>query len=166
MDQYDRNTQRAVTLFLHKDDKYLLIKRSQSKTIDPGRLNGIGGRCESGENYIDTAIRETFEESGQKVASHQIRLGGVVTLEGGYPTDWVMCFFFIDVDSFDVVAEDGDDGELLWLTPDEIFSGKYELVDDLNFCFQDMIRGRGTVFLSAKLDENQKVVYHTKNYLK
>jgi 8-oxo-dGTP diphosphatase len=166
MDQYDRNTQRAVTLFLHKDDKYLLIKRSLSKIVDPGRLNGIGGRCESGENYVDTAIRETFEESGQKVAPHQIRLGGVVTLEGGYPVDWVMCFFFIDVDSFDVVAEEGDGGELLWLTPDEIFSGKYELVDDLNFCFQDMIRGRGTVFLSAKLDENQKVVYHTKNYLK
>ncbi|MFA5895272.1 MAG: NUDIX domain-containing protein [Candidatus Shapirobacteria bacterium] len=166
MDEYDRNSQKAVTLFLHKDDKYLLIKRSPSKKVDPGRLNGIGGRCESGENYVDTAIRETAEESGQIVTAEQIKLAGVVTLEGGYPTDWVMCFFIINVDSFDVIPEDGDDGELLWLTEEEIFSDKYERVDDLNFCFKDMISNKGTVFLSAKLDEKQKVIYHTKNYLK
>jgi 8-oxo-dGTP pyrophosphatase MutT (NUDIX family) len=166
MDQYEKYSQRSVTIFLHHQGKYLFIKRSMTKKIDPGRLNGIGGRCESGEDFVSTAIRETAEESGQIITTDQIRLGGVVTLEGGYPTDWSMCFFIVEANSFEVTDEETNDSELLWLTPDEIFSGKYELVDDLNYCFKDMISNKGIVFLSAKLDENQKVVYHTKNYLK
>jgi 8-oxo-dGTP pyrophosphatase MutT (NUDIX family) len=167
MDQYDRYSQRSVTLFLHHQDKYLFIKRNLTKKVDPGRLNGIGGRCEFGENYLDTAIRETKEESGFVVRPEQVKLSAVVTLSGGYPVDWIMCFFSIEVDNFELpIGDTCDDGDLIWLSPDEIFNGQYDLVDDLNYCFNDIVEQKGLVFLTAKLDDGQKVIEHTKNYLK
>lgn len=166
MDQYDRYSQRSVTLFLHHQDKYLFIKRNLSKKVDPGRLNGIGGRCEFGENYLAAAIRETKEESGFIVTPDKVKLSAVVSLEGGYPVDWIMCFFQIEVDSFDLpIGNACEDGELLWLTPDELLNGGYDLVDDLNYCLKEIVEGKKLTFLTAQLDDHQKIINHTKSYL-
>jgi len=95
--KYRRLVQTSVTCFLYHADDYLFVKRSLTKRIDPGRLNGIGGKIEPHENYLDAAIRETEKETGYKVSVDDITLSGVVKLEGGYVEDWVMCFFKIKV---------------------------------------------------------------------
>jgi len=48
----------SVTNFLHCGDDYLFIHRTkrQNKT-DGNRLNGIGGKLEPGENFLQAAIR-------------------------------------------------------------------------------------------------------------
>lgn len=158
MDIYSRQVQRSVTLFLYNGQDYLFLKRSQSKKIDPGRLNGVGGRVEPGENYLDAAIRETMEETGYKVDPTDIKLSGVVTLEGGYSTDWVMCFFKIKIPSKTIpIGKHTEDGELIWLHQDEVLDNKYELVDDLNYCFKDIVQGDDTFFLTAQLGDDQKI---------
>ena len=96
-DKYIRKVQTSVTNFIYCGDYYLFLKRNPNKRIDPGKLNGVGGRLEPGEDYFAAAIRETKEETGYDVAPEDVKLTGVVKLEGGYDEDWVMCFFKIKV---------------------------------------------------------------------
>jgi len=156
---YRRLVQTSVTCFLYCGDNYLFIKRSPTKRIDPGRLNGVGGRVEPHENYLDAAIRETEEETGYKVTIDNITLSGVVKLEDGYPEDWVMCFFKIKVPHMRPPKDDklSGDGELIWLKKDKILTSEYDLVDDLNYCMQDIINGKELFFITAQLDANQKI---------
>lgn len=120
----------------------------------------MGGRVEPHENYLDAAIRETEEETGYKVSIDDVSLAGVVRLEGGYDEDWVMCFFKIKVSNkrIPVGNKPTEDGQLLWLNKDKILSSEYELVDDLNYCMQDIITQKEIFFITAQLDENQKII--------
>lgn len=156
---YRRLVQTSVTCFLHHGENYLFLKRSPKKRIDPNRLNGVGGRLDPGENYLDAAIRETEEETGYCVNVEDVTLAGLVKLEGGYPEDWVMAFFKIRVPHMNVPIADklNEEGELLWLHKDNILSSQYELVDDLNYCMQDIINGKEQFFITAQLDDNQKI---------
>ena len=52
MDSYKRFTQTSVTCFLHCGDEYLFLRRNTDKEVEAGKLNGIGGRLEIGENYL------------------------------------------------------------------------------------------------------------------
>jgi 8-oxo-dGTP pyrophosphatase MutT (NUDIX family) len=156
---YRRLVQTSVTCFLYHGDNYLFVKRSLNKRIDPGRLNGVGERLEPSENYLDAAIRETEEEIGYKASVENISLAGIVKLEGGYTEDWVMCFFKIEVPHMNIPIDVdlNEEGEPLWLHKDEILSGEYDLVDDLNYCMQDIINGKERFFITAQLDKNQKI---------
>lgn len=156
--KYIRKVQSSVTNFLHFGDKYLFIKRNANKRVDPNRLNGIGGRLEPGEDYLSAAIRETEEETGYKVAAEDISLAGVVKLEGGYGEDWIMCFFKIKVDSLDIPrGDDTEDGKLIWLDKDNVLDSEYELVDDLNYSFKDIVSNENTFFMTAQLNEKEKI---------
>jgi 8-oxo-dGTP diphosphatase len=156
--KYNRQVQCSVTNFLYHGNDYLFIKRDPSKRVDPNRLNGIGGRLEPGENYLDAAIRETKEETGYNVSPEDIELAGVVKLEGGYHIDWIMCFFKIKVDSKHIPhGNETEDGKLLWLDKDRVLDSDHELVDDLNYCFKDIVSGSNTFFITARLNDSQKI---------
>lgn len=156
--KYKKIIQTSVTNFLFHGDEYLFLHRNKGKKIDPGKLNGIGGRVEPGENYLDAAIRETEEETGYKVNVEDIQLAGVVRLEGGYEEDWVICFFKIKVHSKNIpMGNKTDDGELLWIHKDKVLDTEYELVDDINYCMKDIIVGSQTLFMNVQLNEEQKV---------
>ncbi len=157
-DKYIRKVQTSVTNFLYNGDDYLFIVRNKNKRIDPGRLNGVGGRLEPGEDYMAAAIREIEEETGYKVAPEDVRLAAVGKLEGGYQEDWVMCFFKVKVPTKQVpIDTHTEDGDLIWLNKDEIFDSEYELVDDLNYCLRDIIEDSGLVFFTAKVGDDQKI---------
>lgn len=157
-DHYIRKVQTSVTNFLYNGDEYLFLKRNLNKRIDAGRLNGVGGRVEPGEDYLQAAIRETEEETGYAVKADAIRLAGVVKLEGGYDEDWVMCFFKIKVSDKNIPHGcKTKDGELLWLHKDKVLDSEYELVDDLNHCFKDIVAGDRMFFINAQLGNDQKI---------
>lgn len=155
---YKRFTQTSVTNFLYCGDYYLFLKRRLNKQIDPGKLNGIGGRLEIGEDYLAAAIRETKEEAGYRVDSSNVQLSGIVKLEGGYDEDWVMCFFKIKVPSKNLpLGKAIGDGELIWIHKDKVLDSQYQLVDDITYCFKDIVEGKYIFFITAKLYNNQKV---------
>ncbi len=163
---YHRLVQTSVTVFIHKDNKYLFLKRHNSMRVDPGRLNGIGGRLEPGENYLSCCIREAEEETGYVIRPEKIKLSGVVKLEGGYPEDWVMCFYKVEVDSLDIPkGAKSEGGELMWLDKDEVLDSKYNLVDDIKYCFKDIVDEKRLFFLTAKLDSNQIIEKTSISYL-
>jgi len=157
-EKYIRKVQCSVTNFLYCGDDYLFLHRGKHKRLDPDRLNGVGGRVEPGENYLDAAIRETEEETGYKVSSKNIKLAGIVKLEGGYNEDWVMCFFKIKVSSKKIpLGENTDDGKLVWINKEKVLDSNFELVDDLNYCFKDIVEGKYLFFMTAKLNEDEKI---------
>src|SRR3990167_9299417 len=157
-DKYIRKVQTSVTNFVYCGDDYLFIKRSSNKRVDPGKLNGVGGRLEPGEDYMAAAIREIEEETGYKVAPEDLQLAAVGKLEGGYQEDWVMCFFKVRVSTKQIpVNSKTEDGELVWLNKDKVLGSENELVDDLNYCFKDIIEGKSIVFFTAKVGDDQKI---------
>lgn len=149
-DKYVRKVQTSVTNFIHCGDEYLFIHRGDHKWIDANKLNGVGGRVEPGENYLDAAIREIDEETGYKVNPENIQLSGVVKLEEGYKEDWVICFFKVEVPTKQIpLGNHTEDGELVWIHKDKVLDSEYELVDDLNYCFKDIIDGKQIFFINA-----------------
>ena len=162
----NRNTKCSVTNFLYCGNNYLFLHRSADKKTDPNRLNGIGGKLELGENYLDAAIRETEEETGYVIDAKNVQLSGIVQLHGGYPEDWIMCFFKIEVSNLTVpIGMNTEDGTLLWVHKDEVLSSRYELVDDLHYCFEKVVEGNSIFFMTAQLNEEQKITSHSVSFL-
>lgn len=157
-DKYTRFVQTSVTNFIYCGDYYLFLKRGTHKRIDPGRLNGIGGKLEPGEDYLTAAIRETEEETGYKVLPSDLELATIGKLEGGYEEDWVMAYFKIKVSSQEIpLGLTIDDGEFLWIHKDKVLESKYELVDDLHYVFKDVIAGKDIVFFTAQVNDQEKI---------
>jgi 8-oxo-dGTP diphosphatase len=152
-----RNVIFSTTVFLYHEDEYLFMHRTGDVSVDKNRLNGIGGKLEEGENYLDAAIRETFEETGYKVSVENIIFSGLIKLHGGYPDDWVMCFFKIKVDSKEIPhGNKVREGNLLWLHKDDVLNSNYELVDDIHHVWENIVNDK-VFFASTEVGEDEKV---------
>jgi 8-oxo-dGTP pyrophosphatase MutT (NUDIX family) len=156
-DEYARKVQTSVNVFIYHNDEYLMLKRASNKRVDPNKLNSVGGRLEPGENYLDAAIREVYEETGYKVKPSDIEFRGVVKLEGGYVEDWVMCHFKCRVKDKKIPkGEDTEDGKLVWLHKDKVLDSGYEVVSDLTYLWKDMLDGE-PYFANAQINEKEEV---------
>lgn len=154
-----RETKKSVTCFLKCGENFLFIHRTKKgNDVDANRLNGIGGKLENGENFLDAAIRETKEETGYVVEKESCSLAGVVSLTGGYAQDWIMCFFVIEVPTATVpIGLENDEGNLLWIHKDEVLQSQYELVDDLNYLWKNISSERTTFFAASVVNEKEKI---------
>lgn len=141
-------------------------RTKKGNSSDYGRLNGVGGKVQAGENFLDCAIREVAEETGYQVEPIDCRLAVIVILSGGYPEDWVMVFFKIAVDSLTVPnGMENDEGQLLWLPKDQVLTAAYELVDDLQYLWHDITEGHQVTFFSAQVNQNQKIESYSRSLL-
>ncbi|OGJ38902.1 MAG: hypothetical protein A2383_02800 [Candidatus Pacebacteria bacterium RIFOXYB1_FULL_39_46] len=159
----------SVTNFVHCGDDYLFIHRTKKTDykVDSGRLNGIGGKLEPNENFLQAAIRETKEETGLVVEAKDIKLAGIVRMQGGYEQDWLMCFFKISVPDKSIPAGmENPEGQLVWLPKDQVLKSDFELVDDLNYCFTDITEERIPFFVHAEMNEDETVKKWNADYLK
>ena len=68
-----------VLIFAARGGKLLLIKGAPTKRLWPNLYNGIGGHIEPGENVLQAAQREFFEETGLRLESSH--LCAVVTID-------------------------------------------------------------------------------------
>lgn len=148
----------STTVFLYHDDDYLMLHRTGSVNVDKNRLNGIGGKLENGENFLEAAIRETKEETGYTVFSKDVSFCGVVNLHGGYKEDWTICFFRIKVPSKKIPYEEIiKEGKLIWIPKEQVLNYGIELVDDLNYLWSYIFTGK-VFFVSFRLNEKEKIV--------
>ena len=99
----------------------LVIKRSLHKRIFPGKINGVGGHVEQGEDVAASAAREILEETGLAVTNLWLagvlhidgRLGQAEPLPDGRMPGVMHFVFTADSPSCNVQAS--GEGELLWV---------------------------------------------------
>ncbi|MFZ1721545.1 MAG: NUDIX domain-containing protein [Microgenomates group bacterium] len=156
--QEKRGIESSVTCFVHCGDDFLFLHRNESRKVDANRLNGVGGKLDKGENFLDAAIRETREETGYAITKDQVRLAAVAQLHGGYAKDWTMCFFTIEVPTKKIpIGTQNHEGQLLWIPADQVLQSEFELVDDLNYCWEAIARRDSVLFFTAEVDDNEKI---------
>ncbi len=153
-------TIKSVTCFLSHEDKFLFIHRTKKgNDTDAGRLNGVGGKVQPGEDFLSAAIREIEEETGYVVDAEQCQLKAVVNMSGGYPEDWVMCFFKVIVPTTDVPnGLENDEGQLLWLEQNAVLSSNYRLVDDLHYCWKHLANDDARVLYAGCIVTDEQVI--------
>lgn len=150
----------SVTCFIHCEQDWLFIHRTKKgHASDFGRLNGVGGKVEPGEKELDAAVREIAEETGYLVEPSVCQLKVKVMMTGGYPEDWRMSFYRVEVSSKHIpLGSENDEGQLIWLPESEVLHTSYRLVDDIYYCF-DHIRSEETRIMQveAEADQNEEI---------
>jgi 8-oxo-dGTP diphosphatase len=112
-----------VEAAIHRDGKWLLIRRSEKEDHAPGMLSLVGGKCEaegvSNDILERTLIREVDEEVG-------IKIGGLTYVNScSFVTDTginvIDIVFLCSVEYGEPYAKSHDEvDEVLWMTTSEI----------------------------------------------
>jgi hypothetical protein len=45
----------------------------------------------------------------------------------------------------------------MWIHKDKVLDSSYEVVDDLNYCFKDIVSEDNFFFMTAKVNEDKKI---------
>lgn len=146
----------CANVFIKKNNKYLVMKRSAKKTYLPNTVQPIGGKVTPNENPYQAAIREVLEETGITIKNIKLK---AVSLEM-HPerpdmTNWFIFHFSADYQSGKI--KETDEGKLLFLSPEEfkkerLFAPVRRIADHI-FNPKD-----GTVFASFELDTNLNII--------
>ena len=108
-------------VFIRKDGKYLLMKRSIDKIAAPGKIHPFGGKLDQDENPYRGAIREVKEETGIDIKN--LKLEAVVfeiINEKDSPVNWLIFYFSADYDKGEIIET--EEGEVVLLTKEQIKS--------------------------------------------
>lgn len=108
----------ATMVVLRHEEAFLLLKRN--KMPNAGMYVPVGGKVEPYERPIDTAIRETAEETGIQLAREQLTYGGVLTETSPARYNW-LCFIFM-AHIKRVPPPPCDEGTLHWIPRNELLN--------------------------------------------
>lgn len=100
-------------LVLHEDGTYLLTKRSDDKDIYPGYWEAsAGGAAVSGEEPLEAAERELFEETGLKADS--LELVGVIFRDEGRSM-YYSYIAKVSCEKDSIVLQEGETTDYKWV---------------------------------------------------
>lgn len=149
----------CANIFVRKDGKYLMLRRSPLKKVLPNYLHPIGGKVDPNEDPFTAAQREVMEEAGIKVKN--MRLEAVLTedLSADNRENWIIFHFSADYESGEII--DTEEGTLEWHTPEEIkndklFSSVKEIINEI------LDPGHGTVF-AKNIFKGEEILDRVKN---
>ena len=149
----------CANIFVRKDGKYLLLKRSPLKKYAPNVIHPIGGKVDPNENPFTAAQRELLEEAGIKVKN--MRLEAVI-LEiqpvKGEEENWLIFHFSADYESGELLKT--EEGEFIFLDEKDI--EKQDLFPSVRPIINHILNPKdGTVFFTLEYDDEGKVVKET-----
>lgn len=151
----------CANIFVRKDGKYLLLKRSLQKKYAPNVIHPIGGKVDPNENPYIGAQRELLEEAGIKVKN--MRLEAII-MEikpvKGEDKNWLIFHFSADYELGELITT--EEGEFVYFDSDEIL--KQDLFPSVRPIIQHILNPKdGTVFFTLEYDSEGNVVEQTKN---
>ena len=137
MNAYESGEQKnipAVLLYVftrfagEASERVLMIHRDAADRpgdFHAGKWNGLGGKCELGESYRETAARELFEESRLRIAPEAFRFLGFLQFPNFKPKkreDWSCMLFTADVpeEVARAVPKSVVEGSLHWIETAEL----------------------------------------------
>lgn len=150
----------CANIFVRKDGKYILLKRSPHKKYVPNVVHPVGGKIEPNENPYLGAQRELLEEAGITVTN--MRLEAVVLSIKpikGENENWLIFHFSADYESGEFIQT--EEGELVFLDVEEI--EKQQLLPELRLIIKYILNPKdGTVFLTVAYDQDGVIMEYTK----
>lgn len=153
---YIHNLVICANIFVRKDGKYLLLKRSSLKKYAPDFIHPIGGKVDPNENPYTGAERELLEEAGIKVKN--LRLEAVIMEIKPVKNEdenWLIFHFSGDYDSGELLTT--EEGEFVFLTEEEI--PNQDLFPSVKPIIHHILnKESGTVFFTIEYDEEGKVI--------
>lgn len=117
----------GVLCILRHRDAILLIEGARRKRW-AGKLQGIGGGIQPGENPLRAALREVREETGLQLAADDVQVKGVVHSQHFYGESKLMIIVVARASHRRVRG--GDEGKLRWV-PLRALSREPNLIPDL-----------------------------------
>ncbi len=100
-------------------DEVLMIHRNAKPgDFHSGKYNGLGGKCDLDESFLQTAQREFHEESGIELAGAEFKPLGVLNFPNFKPLqhqDWTVHVFAVDLPAGMKSLNKNPEGELKWI---------------------------------------------------
>jgi len=122
----------GVTGFLAKENKVLIVKRSDSETFLPGYYEMPGGKVDFGENPADAIEREFKEEVGLNVkAIRPVVLFSYMSDNGNRHTVDITYLLEMNDENGNVMLGSGHT-DFKWITKEEI--NNYKISDNMKNC--------------------------------
>lgn len=150
----------AVNVFVKKDDKLILLRRSSNKLLAPSVVHPFGGKVELGEDIYTAAIREVKEESGVNVKN--IELQAIVTEYWTNEANWLVFYFVADYENGDIISS--AEGIAVLLTQEEF--NKQELFPTMKLLLPCILNNyTGLVVATVNYDESKNIVSNKINIL-
>jgi 8-oxo-dGTP diphosphatase len=103
-------------IFIQKEDDLLMLEKVKSTSFGFGKINGVGGHMEQGEEPFEAARREILEETGLEV--RQLDLAAILFIDI-HDTPGIEVFVFKGQYSSGEV-QDSEEGHLEWMSREEI----------------------------------------------
>ena len=116
----------AAAVIERIDGKVLLLKRSATRTTNPGKWCVVTGYVEANEHPRQAAIRELFEELNIKAKPV---LGGQIVIVETPGGDTLHVYPFLFQVGFVDVVLDQEHEDYAWIDPGEVY--KYDTVQQL-----------------------------------
>lgn len=133
-----------------------MLRRAEDKKFAPGFIHTVGGKMDPGENPLEAVRREVLEESG--IIIKNIKLEAILVEIVPYVDlgqNWMVYYFSADYDSGELVSS--KEGELLWLTKEELLNEK--LLSSMKLLAKHIINpDDGLLIATLKYDQNQNVI--------
>ena len=119
----------AVLLYAFYQNEILMIN-ARSKDGMPGKWNGLGGKLETGESMMDTAVREFKEEASVDTEKSQWKWLGELyfpNFKAHKNEDWWVAVFIADLtetqaQSIPLNDPEQSEGSLHFIAPSKILS--------------------------------------------
>jgi len=115
---------RTLCFILNNKNQVLLMERGSGK-FDAGMFNVLGGHVEKGEDIVESANREIYEESGIK--PNKTKIIGIIHVSDFFSKNILM--FVTKSHTNQIETSASEEGSLRWVNMDEI--DKYKIYDDV-----------------------------------
>ncbi|MBI5794417.1 NUDIX domain-containing protein [Candidatus Uhrbacteria bacterium] len=150
----------CANMFVVKDGKVLMLKRSPNRKFAPNFVHPPGGKLEKDEDAFSGAQRELMEEAGLTVSNirHAATILEIVPHKE-LPVNWLIYHFVGDYASGELITT--DEGEFVWLSPEEIpdqllYPSVRETIEEI------LNPNSGPIFAKFEYDDQGNLVQETK----
>lgn len=151
----------SVTVFVRSGSDVLLMKRGAHRSHEPNKFCGVGGKVDAGETVLETAVRETTEETGLDLGPDAFTYRGSLILDGYPEGRWMVNLFEAWTEQREV--KQTDEGELLWVPQEQVI--ETDLMDDIRLYLPTYLASDQPLFGHFQFDGRGTVISHTLHQL-